>query len=73
MFEESVEAAGGVAPEAASCVAAALSFADAPFDVVNGWSVYATSGEDDLVEGAVELPIAAAVEPVADGLPGGGG
>jgi hypothetical protein len=30
------------------------------------------SGEDDLVEGPVELSVAAAVEPVADRLAGGG-
>jgi len=35
--------------------------------------VVAEPGERDRVEGAVELTVAAAVEPVADGLAGGGG
>ena len=72
VLEESVEVAGEVALEAAGGLAAALSFLDSALDVVDGWSVHSASGEDDLVEGAVELSVAAAVEPVADRLAGGG-
>jgi hypothetical protein len=68
VFEEVVEVAGEVALAAAGGLAAALCFAEASFDVVDGWSVDSGSGEDDLVEGAVELSVAAAVEPVADRL-----
>jgi hypothetical protein len=70
VLEESVEVAGEVALEAAGCLAAALSLADSPLDVVDGWSVHSPSGEDDLVECAVELSVAAAVESVADRLAG---
>src|SRR6478735_7341936 len=72
VFEESVEVAGEVALEAAGGFAAALSFSDSTLDVVDGRSVCSASGDDDLVECAVELPVAAAVEPVADRLPGRG-
>jgi hypothetical protein len=44
VLEESVEVAGEVALEAAGCLAAALSFADASFDVVDGWSVHFVVG-----------------------------
>ena len=69
----SVEVAGEVALEAAGGFAAALSFADSPLDVVDCRLVDSASGEDDLVEGPVELSVAAAVEPVADRLAGRGG
>jgi hypothetical protein len=59
VFEESVEVAGEVAFEAASGLAAALSFADSALNVVDCWLVDSASGEDDLVEGAVELSVAA--------------
>jgi hypothetical protein len=72
VFEESVEVAGEVALEAAGGFAAALSFADSPLDVVDGRLVDSASGEDDMVEGPVELSVAAAVESVADGLAGRG-
>src|SRR5262249_53377746 len=68
VLEESVELAGEVAFEAAGCLAAALSFADATLDVVDGRWVDSASGEDDLVECAVELSVAAAVESVAERL-----
>jgi hypothetical protein len=68
VLEESVEVAREVALEAAGGLAAALSFADATLDVVDGRSVHSASGEDDLVECAVELSVAAAVESVADRL-----
>ena len=72
VFEESVEVAGEVALEAAGGLAAALSFSDSMLDVVDGRSVCSASGDDDLVECAVELSVAATVEPVADRLPGRG-
>jgi hypothetical protein len=72
VFEESVEVAGEVALEAAGGLAAALSFSDSTLDVVDRRLVGSASGEDDLVEGPVELSVAAAVEPVADRLAGGG-
>ena len=53
--------------------AAGLSFHGSSFDVGDrGW-VHASAGDDDLVECAVELSVAAAVEAVADCLAGGGG
>jgi hypothetical protein len=72
-LEESVEPAGEVALEAAGRFAAALTFADSAFDVVDGRSVDSASREDDLVQGAVELPVATAVESVADRLARRGG
>jgi hypothetical protein len=73
VLEESVEVAGEVALEAAGGLAAALSLADATLDVVDCRSVCSASGEDDLVECAVELSVAAAVESVADRLARRGG
>src|SRR5438477_5087836 len=73
VFEESVEVAGEVAFEAAGGLAAALSFAGSTLDVVDGRSVCSASGEDDLVEGPVELSVAVAVESVADRLARRGG
>jgi hypothetical protein len=72
VFEESVEVSGEVALEAAGGLAASFSFLDSAFDVVGGRSVRSASGNDDLVEGSVELSVAAAVEAVADRLAGGG-
>ena len=73
VLEEPVEVAGEVALEAAGGFAAGFAFAGAPFDVGDrGW-VCSASGDEDLVEGAVELAVAAAVEAVADRLAGGGG
>ena len=73
VFEESVEVPGEVALEATRRLPAALSFAHSAFDVVDGRLVDSASGEDDLMQGAVELSVATAVESVADGLAGGGG
>src|SRR5436190_21800027 len=73
VLEESVEVAGEVALEAAGGLAAAVALADATLDVVDGRSVHSASGEDDLVECAVELSVAAAVESVADRLTRRGG
>src|SRR6185436_12072337 len=72
VFEESVEVPGEVALEATRRLPAALSFAHSAFDVVDGRLVDSASGEDDLMQGAVELSVATAVESVADGLAGGG-
>jgi hypothetical protein len=68
VLEESVEIAGEVALEAAGGLAAALPFADATLDVVDGRSVHSASRKDDLVECAVELSVAGSVESVADRL-----
>src|SRR5207248_463991 len=73
LFEESVEVAGEVALEAADRFAAALAVLDASLDVGDRGRVCATSGDEDNVQGAVESAVAAAVEPVADCLAGGGG
>ena len=68
VLEESVEAAGEVAFEAAVGLAACFAFADAAFDVGDRGFVDSSAGDEDLVECAVELAVAAAVEAVADRL-----
>ena len=73
VLEEPVEVAGEVALEATGCFASGLPFLGSPVDVVDCRLVPAASGDDDLVEGAVEFAVAASVEAVADGLAGGGG
>jgi hypothetical protein len=73
VLEEPVEIAGEVALEAAGRFAAAPSLLGSPVDVVDRRLVQAAAGDDDLVEGAVEFPVAAAVEPVADRLTRRGG
>src|SRR5437870_5577278 len=50
------------------CVAAALAFADAAGEVVAGGGVVLAAVEDDRVQGAVELAVAAAAEPMSDRL-----
>ena len=65
--------AGEVALEQAGGVAAALAFGDAAGDVVLGGGVVLAAVEDDGVEGAVELAVAAAAEAVADRLTARGG
>ena len=52
---------------------AAFAFGDAAGDVVAGGGVVLAAVEDDGVEGAVELAVAAAAEPVACGEAAGGG
>lgn len=47
---------------------AASSFGNSSFDVLLGCWVVCAAAQDDRVEGAVELPVAAAAEAVADGL-----
>src|SRR2546430_12280198 len=73
VFEEPVELAGEVALEAAGCFASCLAFLEASFDVGDRGGVGAFAGDEDRVECAVEFAVAAAVEPVADRLAGGGG
>jgi hypothetical protein len=65
--------AGEVALEQSCGFAAALAFGDASFDVGLGRGVVLSSLQDDRVEGAVELTIAAATESVSDRLPARGG
>jgi hypothetical protein len=60
--------AGEVALEGACGVAAAFAFGDAAVDVGAGGGVVLAAVEDDRVEGAVELAVAAAAGPVADRL-----
>ena len=64
---------GDVSLEAALDLAWGLAFGGAFGGVGAGSWVVLKSGEDDRVQGAVELAVAAAVEAVADGLAGGGG
>jgi hypothetical protein len=61
-----------VALEEADRVASGLAFADAAGDVVAGGGVVLAAVEDDGVEGAVELAVAAAAEAVAGGDAAGG-
>ena len=65
--------AGEVALEEAGGVAAGFAFGDAAGDVVLGGGVVLAAVEDDGVEGAVELAVAAAAEPVPGRLAAGGG
>jgi hypothetical protein len=73
VFEEAVEVAGEVAFEAAVCFAATLAVLDASVGVGDRRWVRASAGDEDHVQCAVELAVAAAVEAVADRLSGGGG
>ena len=59
--------AGEVALEDPGGVTAAFAFGDAAGDVVAGGGVVVAAVEDDGVEGAVELAVAAAAEAVACG------
>jgi hypothetical protein len=60
--------ASQVALEDAGRVASALALGDSPRDVVAGSRVVQAAVQDDGVEGAVELAVAAAAEAVADRL-----
>ena len=68
VFEELVDAAGDVSFEAAADVAAGFAFGEASGGVGLCFGVAAEPGEGDGVQGAVELTVASAVEPVAGGL-----
>ena len=61
------EFAGDVALDAAADFRVALAFGAAPFDVVVGAGAVPPAGLHDVVQGPVELPVAAAVEPVPHG------
>ena len=65
VLEESVEVAGEVALEAAAGFSAGLAFGDAALEVGLGTGVVLATDDDDLVEGPVELTVAAAAEPVS--------
>jgi hypothetical protein len=65
--------AGEVAFEAADGFAACFAFAGSAVEVGNRGGVAVAADHDDRVERTVELAVAAAVEPVADRLAGGGG
>jgi len=67
-LEQSVKAAGEVALEAAVCFAATLAVSDSSIDVGDRRRMRASAGDEDHVQGAVELAVAAAVEAVADRL-----
>jgi hypothetical protein len=68
VLEESEEAAGEVALEAAVCFAPGLAFAEASFGVSVGGGMDPSAGDEDLMQCSVELSVAAAVESVADRL-----
>ena len=68
MLSTPVEVAGEVALEQADGVAAGFAFGDAAGDVVLGGGVVLAAVEDDGVECAVELSVAAAAEALPDGL-----
>jgi hypothetical protein len=71
-LKQSVGVAGEVALEEAGRFAASLAFGDASFDVRLRGGIVLTSLQDDRLQGAVELPVAAAAESVPDGLAAGG-
>jgi hypothetical protein len=60
--------AGEVALEDAGCFAGRLVFCDTARDVAAGRWVVVAAVEDDGVQGAVELAVAASAEAVADRL-----
>ena len=70
LVEDAVEVAGEVALEEADGVAGALALGDATSDVVAGGGVVEAAVEDHGVEGAVELAVAAAAEPMPRRLAG---
>jgi hypothetical protein len=68
ILHDAVEVAGEVALEHASRFAGRLAAGERPGDVGACRGVVLAAVEDDGVEGAVELAVAAAAEPVADRL-----
>src|SRR3954468_2573095 len=72
-LEESPNAAGEVALEAAQGFAAGLAVGLLAREVGGGLRVQAALGDGEAVQRAVELAVAAAVEAVAVGASGGGG
>jgi hypothetical protein len=67
-----VEFAGNVSLEAAADFPGGLSLGGAPGDVGAGAGAAADPGDRDGVDGAVQRPVAAAVEPVPDGAAAAG-
>src|SRR3954451_8160573 len=72
-LEQVPEAAGEVAFEAADGFFGALAFGAFARDVVLGLGVAAGAGDGDVVDGGVDLAVAAAFEPVAVGVAGADG
>src|SRR4051794_21852315 len=72
-LEEVPDSAGEVALEAADGFAAGLAFGLAAGQVGGGLGIEAALGDGEAVQRAVELAVAAVVEAVALGAPGGGG
>ena len=70
--ERPVEFPGDVPLEAAADFPGGLSFGGAPGDVGAGAGAAAHPGQRDGVDGAVQRPVAATVEPVPDGLAAAG-
>jgi hypothetical protein len=71
-LEYTVDVPGEVALEAADRLADALALAGLALDVGDRRRVALSAADDDRVQGAVELPVPAGVEPVTDGLAGAG-
>jgi hypothetical protein len=72
-LHDAVEVPGEVAFEEADGVACCFAFGEAAGDVVAGGGVVLAGVLDDGVEGAVELSVAAAAEPVTCGEAARGG
>src|SRR5215211_284404 len=72
-LEQAEEVAGEVALEATDRLAHALALGSPPLDVGDRRRVVLAPRDDDRVQRAVELPVAAGVEPVAKDEAGGGG
>src|SRR5215207_1971672 len=67
--EAAVELPGDVALEAAADFGIGLAFCAAPGDVGPGSLTCAPASQEDVVQGAVEVAVAAAVEPVTNDGP----
>src|SRR5215216_6344525 len=72
-LEHAEEVAGEVALEAADRLVQAFAFAGLALDVADRRCVVLAAADDDRVQRAVELPVAAGVEPMAVDATGGGG
>ena len=73
VLEESVKLAGDIADQAASDLAVGLAIGAASLRVGAGRRVMAQPGQDNHVQGLVELPVPGAVESNPDPLARGGG
>jgi hypothetical protein len=72
-LELPVELAGDVADQAASDLAVGLALGASPLGISAGGWVVAQPGQDNDVQGLVEVAVAGAVEPDANGLAAGAG